>query len=889
MKKIIALVGNPNCGKTALFNELTGASQYVGNWPGVTVERKSGTLRDTTDVEIADLPGIYSILPYTPEERITRQFLTEERPDLILNVIDATNLERNLYLSSQLLDLGIPVIMAFNMMDLVKEKIDTEKLSAQLGCPIVEISALKKQGLDELWTALVRQQLETAPFFDLGEELESIITQVSEQMKASRADVVEAIQCEHEQLSAKGISGETHSLIEESVRELEEEKDDDIASIIASARYDSIVKMVNSVQKQQKRESSFSQKVDNILTNRVLGLGVFAAVMWTIYYISISTVGDWGTGWANDVIFGPVVGGWLDGFIGAGKAPIESLVMLTAVLSSCLVFPAALRRLHDIGLNGSWLYLAIAPFLLEYMCPHFPETIQTGIMYLLYAVNAVMILAMLFMPGQKKENRYGLATHPKSFKPMTLAGRLGRLEFVGYLVLMSAIAFGIAMLGRLGLQVSDQVYSLIADGIVAGVGAVLGFLPQMAVLFLMLSFLEDCGYMARVAFMMDRIFRSLGLSGKSFIPLLVSMGCGIPGVMATRTIENEKDRRMTAMLTTFMPCGAKLPIIALIGLLLGQDQNIATLAYFTGIGSVILSGLLLRKTRFFSGGYTPFLMELPSYHMPSGTSINLRAMERCKSFVQRAGTIIFIASATIWFTQSYTWKMQEAETIHDSMLADVGNAVSPVFEPLGWGSDWRPTVATVTGLIAKEQVIGTFGVLYTNTEPAAEEAADAGAEVATEEEAEPEFARTAALPKYNALTFLTMLAWQMDSEVQAPLPVTEEAEEEEGEGEEVGVAATLKELGTFTPFAALSFMIFNLLCAPCFAACGAIRREMNSGFWTSFAIAYMCIWAYLTGFVVYQLGYGVQNSIFGAGQILASILLVALLYRISPLSGRCTR
>ncbi len=883
MNRTIALVGNPNCGKTALFNELTGASQYVGNWPGVTVEHKSGILRDTTDVEIVDLPGIYSILPYTPEERITRQYLIEERPTLILNIIDATNLERNLYLSSQLLDLGIPMILAFNMMDLVKEDIDTEKLSSQLGCPIIEISALKKTGLDVLWAALVRKHPQAAPFFDLGLEIEAIVTQVAEQMKTSRADVIETIQCEHEQLSEKGLNEETHSLIEERVRELEEEKDDDIASLIASARYDSIVQIVASVQQKAQPQSSFSQKVDYVLTNRFLGLGVFAAVMWSIYYIAISTVGDWGTAWANDVIFGPVVGGWLDGFIGAGHAPIESLVMLTAVLSSCLVFPAALRRLHDIGLNGSWLYLAIAPFLLEYMCPHLPETIHTGIMYLLYALNVVIILAMLLLPGQQKENRYGLPTHRIRFKPMTLAGRLGRLEFVGYLILMSAIAFGIAMLGRLGLEVSDQVYSLIADGIVAGVGAVLGFLPQMAVLFLMLTFLEDCGYMARVAFMMDRIFRSLGLSGKSFIPLLVSMGCGIPGVMATRTIENEKDRRMTAMLTTFMPCGAKLPIIALIGLLLGQDQNIATLAYFTGIGSVILSGLLLRKTRLFSGGYTPFLMELPAYHMPSGTSINLRAMERCKSFVQRAGSIIFIASATIWFTQSYNWKMQQAESIHESMLADVGNTLSPLFTPLGWGDDWRPTVATVTGLIAKEQVIGTFGVLYASADPVAD-----GAEVA-QEEAEPEFARTSSLPKYNALTFLSMLAWQIDPAVQAPLPEADTTEEEESEGEEVGVAATLKELGTFTPFAALSFMIFNLLCAPCFAACGAIRREMNSGLWTSFAIAYMCIWAYLTGFVVYQLGYGIQNGIFGAGQILASILLAALLYRLSPLSNRCSR
>ncbi len=888
MKRTIALVGNPNCGKTALFNELTGSSQYVGNWPGVTVEHKGGTLRDTTDVTVIDLPGIYSILPYTPEERVTREYILNDKPELILNVIDATNLERNLYLSSQLLDLGVPMIMALNMSDLVKDPIDIEKLSAEFGCPIIEVSALKKTGLDQLCARLTAELPEAAPCFDLGESLESIISQVTSSLNISRADAIEYIQCEHEQLSEKKLSDEQHSLIEELVREIEEDRDDDIASLVASARYDSIVKIVRGVQQKQPAQSPFSQKVDAVLTNRFLGLAVFAAVMWSIYYISISTVGDWGTAWANDTIFGPVVGGWLDGFIGAGHAPIESLTMFTAVLSSCLVFPAALRRLHDIGFNGSWLYLAIAPFLLEYMCPHLPDALHTGIMYALYAINVVMLLALLLMPGQQKENRYGLATHRFRFRPMHLSGRLGRLDCVGYFILMSAIAFGIAMLGRLGLQVSDQVYSLIADGIVAGVGAVLGFLPQMAVLFLMLAFLEDCGYMARVAFMMDRIFRSLGLSGKSFIPLLVSMGCGIPGVMATRTIENEKDRRMTAMLTTFMPCGAKLPIIALIGLLLGQDQNIATLAYFTGIGSVILSGLLLKKMRYFSGGYTPFLMELPAYHMPSGASINLRAMERCKSFVQRAGTIIFIASAAIWFTQSYNWKMQQVESIHESMLADVGNAVTPVFAPLGWGDDWRPTVATVTGLIAKEQVIGTFGVLYSDDaeEAPAEAPAEGGEEAAAEEE---EFARTAALPKYNALTSLSMLAWQLDSEVQAPLPPAEEAAEGEEEGEEVGVAARLKELGTFSTYAALSFMIFNLLCAPCFAACGAIRREMNSGFWTCFAIGYMCLWAYFTGFIVYQLGSGIQQGAFGAGQIVASILLAIIIYRLSPLCGRCKK
>ena len=478
---------------------------------------------------------------------------------------------------------------------------------------------------------------------------------------------------------------------------------------------------------------------------------------------------------------------------------------------------------------------------------------------------------------------------------MSLSGRAGRREFVAWFFILSALAYGIAMLGRCTLECSPQLSALISDGIVAGVGAVLGFLPQMAVLFLLLALLEDCGYMARVAFMMDRIFRTIGLSGKSFIPLLVSMGCGVPGVMATRTIENEKDRRMSVMLTCFVPCGAKLPIIALIGAVIGQDASIATIAYFAGIGSVILGGWMLRKTHMFAGSYTPFVMELPPYHLPSGVNINMRAMDRCKSFVKKAGTVIFLASALIWTLSNYNWSFTYLNTAEDkpaiehSMLADIGNTFAPLFTPLGWG-DWRPAVGTVTGLIAKENVVGTFGVLY---------AAASAAEPAPEET----LPRSSDLCKSNAFSALTMAVWQADSAVRAAIPVSAEEEENqepaattgdtnllfrivnyffgtEADEETSGVAAKLQTSGVFTSASALSFMIFNLLCAPCFAACGAIRREMNSARWTWFAIGYMTVWAYVVSLLVYQLGTWAMTGAFGSGQVVACILAVGILYMI---------
>lgn len=949
MKKIIALAGNPNSGKTSLFNELTGANQYVGNWPGVTVERKGGRLKEHEEIELQDLPGIYSLSPYSPEEVISRRFLVEEKPDMVIDVVDATNLERNLYLTSQLLETGLPVVVALNMMDLVEERgehIDADALSKRLGCPVVKVSALRQTGLAAL-VHLLSGELPAAPKpLPFAEPVEKAIAAIGQKYSVNRWMAVKLLEGDTRLLEKR--SREDRHAIEDIRLGVEKELGDDIASIIASGRYDAICSFIPEVLTHQSRKATLSERLDAVLTHRVAGLAIFVAVMWAIYYISINTVGDWGTGWANDVLFGPVVGGWLEGFIGGTAASAEALTMFSAVLAMVLVFPSMLRRIHDLGLNGSWLYLVIAPFLLEYMCPHLPDTVHSIIMYVLYAFNALLLLACLLAPGKKGSNRYGSGTASFTANPFSLNGRAGRVEFIIWFVALSAISFGVALLGTLQLECSPQINDLITNGIVAGVGSVLGFLPQMAVLFLLLSLLEDCGYMARVAFMMDRIFRAIGLSGRSFIPLLVSMGCGVPGVMATRTIENEKDRRMTIMLTTFIPCGAKLPIIALLGAVIGQSATIATIAYFTGIGSVIIGGLMLRKTHAFAGSYTPFVMELPAYHTPRGANINMRAMERCKAFVRKAGTIIFLASALIWFTSNYNWKMEflntaeDEEAIETSMLADVGHQLAPLFAPLGWG-DWRPAVASITGLIAKENVVGTFGVLYAGADekeedapagtpetedaeapaPAAaglanaDEAAAAPAEApaegepalaaaSTEEEAaeeeEDELPRSSDLTKGNAFTALVMAAWQCDKDVREAAPAEAAAEEEEEgeEGEEAltgnwfldtmnyffgaeedeettGVAANIQKAGAFTTISGLSFMLFNLLCAPCFAACGAIRREMNSARWTWFAIGYMCVWAYIVAFIVYQMGLWMTTGAFETGQIIACLLTMGII------------
>ncbi|MBR1998036.1 MAG: 50S ribosome-binding GTPase, partial [Akkermansia sp.] len=858
MKKVIALAGNPNSGKTTLFNELTGANQYVGNWPGVTVDRKGGRLTEHEEIELQDLPGIYSLSPYSPEEVVSRRYLLEENPDLVINVVDATHLERNLYLTSQLLETGLPVVVALNMIDLAEADgytIDAEALSRELGCPVVKVSALTRLGINSLLKHILSDSPAPPAPLRYIPGVEEAVESIRAELGVSRFEAVKMLEGDPELLSTRS-KKECHR-IEEKRLHIETEQDDDIASVIAGGRYDAICAFIPDIMPRKAVKETFSAKVDNVLTHRFTGPLIFVGIMYAIYYISINTVGDWGTGWANDVLFGPVVGGWLAGFIGNEAAGVEALTMFSAILAMILVFPAMLRRLHDLNLNGAWLYIMIAPFVLEYVCPHLPGYLHTGLMWLLYAANTVLLLACLVLPGKKTANNYGTAAVCFSKNPMKMTGRGSRADFLAWFIILSLVAFGVALLGRTTLNCSPQLQSIITDGIVAGVGAVLGFLPQMAVLFFLMALLEDCGYMARVAFMMDRLFRAIGLSGKSVIPLLVSMGCGVPGVMATRTIENEKDRRMTVMLTTFVPCGAKLPILALIGAMIGQTASVATLAYFAGLGSVILGGYLLRKTHMFAGNYTPFVMELPEYHIPRGVSINLRAMERCKAFVQKAGTVIFLASALIWTLSNYTWKFEYLNTaeneaaVEQSMLADTGNTFAPLFTPLGWG-DWKPAVATVTGLIAKENVVGTFGVLYpAQEEPAAE--SEAAAEAAP---AEDELPRSCDLCKANALTALTMATWQCDTAARTTLPAEAAAEEEEAaeetaaaeEGEKSlmdyvnaataflfpeveedeetsGVAANVRAAGAFTSLSALSFMLFNILCAPCFAACGAIRRE----------------------------------------------------------------
>lgn len=897
MKKTIAIAGNPNSGKTSLFNELTGSNQYVGNWPGVTVERKGGKLRDHEGIELQDLPGIYSLSPYTPEEVVSRRFLLDEKPDLIVDVVDATNLERNLYLTGQLFETGIPVIIALNMMDLVEKRgdtIDSAALSAALGCPVVEVSAIKQRGLDKLMALMAGETPAPAKPMSYAPAVEEALAALTEKFSCSRWTAVKMLEDDRETLAA--LPGEAQAFVEAERQKVETAQDDDIDSVIAGGRYDAILSFIPKVLTRAAQKESISDKIDKVLTNRFAGMAIFVAVMWCIYYIAIGTVGAWGTDWANDMLFGPVVGGWLGGFLGNTPAPLESMVQFSAVLAMVLIFPSMLRRLHDAGLNGSWLYFVIAPYLLEYMCPHFPDPVHTILMDALYIINAFILLGCLTFPGTKHTNKYGEVNQKLRFNFMSRDGRGTRREFAFWFVVLSAVAYGIGQLGTLGLNCDGQLQALIGDGIVAGVGAVLGFLPQMAVLFLMLSFLEDCGYMARVAFMMDRIFRSIGLSGKSFIPLMVAMGCGVPGIMATRTIENERDRRLSIMLTTMIPCGAKLPVIALFAALLGQDANVATIAYFAGIGSVILGAFILRKTRLFSGGYTPFVMELPAYHLPSGTNINMRAMERCQAFVKKAGTVIFAASALIWCLSHYTWSFtyledaENEENMSQSMLHDVGQAVAPVFSPLGWGdlrpdAAWKPAVAAISGLIAKENIVSTIAVLYPAPAEEAKEQPAESAEAPAEEEAGESLAQTSSLPKCNAFTALVMATWQRNETVRHFTAPAEEAAEEEEEDESGGIAAGVKASGAFTTISALGFMLFNLLCIPCFAACGAIRREMNSAKWTTIALSFMCAWAYMVAFLLYQLGTAITVGTFTVGTGVAcavALLLLWLIVRPNP-------
>ena len=691
----IALAGNPNCGKTTLFNALTGSNQFVGNWPGVTVEKKEGKLKGHKDVVIMDLPGIYSLSPYTLEEVVARNYLIAERPDAILNIVDGTNIERNLYLSTQLMELGIPVIMAVNMMDVVEksgEKIHTDKLSKKLGCEVVEISALKGTGIKEAAEKAVKlaeSRKAAVVTHEFSKEAEDIISKVEakitgmpeEQKRFFAIKLLEKDDKINDMMtSVPSVSAE--------IKEMEDKFDDDTESIITNERYVYISSIIGEcVTKNSKEKLTTSDKIDRIVTNRWLALPIFAVVMFVVYYVSVTTVGAFVTDWTNDVLFGEII----------------------------------------------------------------PPAIESGL-------NAI--------------------------------GCAGWLQ------------------------------GLILDGIVAGVGAVLGFVPQMLVLFIFLAFLESCGYMARVAFIMDRIFRKFGLSGKSFIPMLIGSGCGVPGVMASRTIENDRDRKMTIMTTTFVPCGAKLPIIAMIaGAFFGNSGWVATSSYFVGIAAIICSGIILKKTKMFAGDPAPFVMELPAYHWPTVSNVLRSMWERGWSFIKKAGTIILLSTIVLWFLMSFGWESGSfgmVEELNNSILASIGSAIAWIFAPLGWtqaGEGWKMAVAAITGLIAKENVVATFGMLYGFAE-----VAEDGAEI-----------------------------WG-------------------------NLAAAM------TPIAAYGFLVFNLLCAPCFAAMGAIKREMNNAKWFWFAIGYQCGLAYVVSLCIYQIGTLITTGAFGIGTVVAFVLVVGFLY-----------
>ena len=684
----IGLAGNPNSGKTTLFNGLTGATQYVGNWPGVTVEKKSGKYRKNKEVEIVDLPGVYSLSPYTLEEVVTRRFILEDRPDAIINIIDATNIERNLYLTTQVLELGVPTVVALNMMDLIRKNGDTldcKKLSKLLGCPVIEISALKGQGIDEVTQKaieLAKQRKSQEFTLPVMEEIKVSLSEIEKMIESSKVNIntpkrwlaIKLFERDEEVVKSLKLDHSVREKINQCIEQCEKVLDDDSESIITGERYAYIGNVVGqSVHKAKKGSDTTSDKIDKIVTNRILALPIFMVIMWLVYYISVSSLGTIVTDWTNDVLFGEMIQGNIQSFMETAN---------------------------------------VAPWLT----------------------------------------------------------------------------------------------ALVVDGLIGGVGAVLGFVPQIMLLFLLLAILEDCGYMARVAFIMDRIFRRFGLSGKSFIPMLISSGCGVPGIMASRTLENDKDRKMTIMLTTFIPCGAKLPIIALFaGALFGGASWVAPTIYFMGIAMVIICGIILKHTSTFAGEVAPFVMELPSYHVPSAKGVLIHMWDRGKAFIIKAGTIIFVACGIIWFLQSFNWSLEMVDA-DQSILASIGGVIAPIFTPLGFG-DWGAAIATVTGLIAKENVVATYGVIYGITD-------------ATEESAD----------------LLAMIA------------------------------------ANFSTVSAYSFMAFNMLCAPCFAAIGAIRREMGSAKWTWITIGFQTLTAYLVALVINKVG----SAIFLGGSTIEAIIAIVI-------------
>ena len=780
----IALAGNPNCGKTTLFNALTGSNQFVGNWPGVTVEKKEGRLKKHEDVVIMDLPGIYSLSPYTLEEVVARNYLINERPDAILNIIDGTNLERNLYLTTQLTELGIPVVIAINMMDVVRkngDQINVAELSRELGCKVMEISALKGDGVMEAAEAAVAAaaSTKTVPMHTFSGPVEHAIAHIEEAAvhnmpeEQQRWYAIKIFERDDKVLEQLKIDATVMGHIEEDIKAAEKELDDDAESIITNERYVYIAQIIKGCYKQKKAkgELSASDKIDRIVTNRWLGLPIFALVMFLVYWIAMVAVGAPATDWANDGVFGD---GWH--LLGIGSAEYNEVADAYGEASLIVDgYNAYIEENGALAADGTFTY--------------------------------------------DVEDEETLAVETKTATMADYEGAMATLDEIGeepdpadYGVWVPGIPVLIGdALESAGA--ADWLSGLILDGIVAGVGAVLGFVPQMLVLFLMLAFLEACGYMARIAFVLDRIFRKFGLSGKSFIPMLIGVGCGVPGVMASRTIENERDRRMTIMTTTFIPCGAKVPFIAMIaGALFGGSAWVSTSAYFIGMAAIIISGIMLKKTKMFAGDPAPFVMELPAYHWPTLGNVLRSMWERGWSFIKKAGTIILLSTIFVWFTTYFGWvdgtfRMLDESEIDSSILAAIGDAIAWIFAPLGWGN-WQATVASITGLVAKENIVGTLGILYGGGDGSV----------------------------YDAMA------------------------------------------AAFTGITGYSFLVFNLLCAPCFAAIGAIKREMNNAKWTWFAIGYQCGFAYVIGLMINQFGNLFAGSANILGVIVAVILLAGLLY-----------
>ena len=801
----IALAGNPNCGKTTLFNALTGSNQFVGNWPGVTVEKKEGKLKKHKDVTIMDLPGIYSLSPYTLEEVVARNYLVGERPDAILNIIDGTNLERNLYLTTQLTELGIPVVVAINMIDLVKkngDSINIDELSRQLGCKVVEISALKGTGIMEAAEAAIKAagSTKTVPMHSFNGVVEHAIAHIEEAAvhnmpeEQQRWYAIKIFERDDKVLAKLDIPQNVIDHIEKDIQAAEKELDDDAESIITNERYIYIASIIKSCyKKKNKGKLTTSDKIDKVVTNRWLGLPIFAVIMFLVYYISMQTVGTAATDWANDGLFGD---GWHLFGIGSSQAAEaeETYGDSDAIIEAFNAQYGNDDIAEAVDLESENYSEDAAKAALAELVNLTPSDASVT-----YSVQDEETLEITETPDTKKS---ALEKAVSNYLNTDYKEGYGAPDAATYGIWVPGIPVLIGN-GLDAINCADWLNGLILDGIVAGVGAVLGFVPQMLVLFILLAFLESCGYMARIAFVLDRIFRKFGLSGKSFIPMLVGTGCGVPGIMASRTIENERDRRMTIMTTTFIPCGAKQPFIAMIaGAIFGGSPWIATSAYFIGMAAIVVSGIMLKKTKMFSGDPAPFVMELPAYHLPTVGNLLRSMWERGWSFIKKAGTIILLSTILVWFTTYFgfvdgTFRMLGEDEIGNSILAAIGNGLAWIFAPLGWGN-WQATVASITGLVAKENIVGTMGILYPG-------------------------------------------GWT-----------------------EIGAA--------FTGLSGFSFLLFNLLCAPCFAAMGAIKREMNNIKWFWFAVGYQCLFAYVIAFMVFQFG-----SIFAGGlNVIGLIFAVAV-------------